>query len=181
MSEPGPRQPPRLLRVVGPPGSGKSLLITSLVDSLRSRGYRSAAVVQRGEATTVITLSTGSRSTLDRSVPLSYLATVVGWVDPTVHLVLAEAYEERGAPAVELRPQGAPPYGVPEDELLAVVETEAIAAAFARGGPGDTIGLADRIERELLGGPGTPDAAPGAEGGAPDVVGRFLRRFRWPG
>ncbi|MBM4435552.1 MAG: hypothetical protein FJ028_10760, partial [Chloroflexi bacterium] len=38
---------PAVLRVVGPRGSGKTLLIVSLVEALRWRGYRVATAVRR--------------------------------------------------------------------------------------------------------------------------------------
>ncbi len=171
-----------VIRVVGPPGAGKSLLITSLTESLRSRGYRTASAVQRSEDATTITLSTGSRTTLDRAVPASYLATVASWVDPSVQLVFAEGYDEPGLPAVEVRPEGGEPYGVAEEDLFAVVDTEELSAGFAQGGPGQTLPLADRIQREVLGDAAEPEAPadPGRERRIERGFGfgRVLRRFR---
>ncbi|MCK9485257.1 MAG: hypothetical protein M0R73_00925 [Dehalococcoidia bacterium] len=177
---------PELLRVVGPAGAGKSLLITSLTESLRSRGYRTASAVQRGEATTVITLSTGSRSTLDRAVPASYLGTVVSWVDPSVQLVFAEGYDDApGIRAIEVRPAGAEPYGVDGEDLFAVVATEDLSTAFAEGGPGQALPLADRVQREVLGDSTAPEtaeapASPGVERRIERGFGfgRVMRRFR---
>lgn len=182
---------PELLRVVGPPGAGKSLLITSLTEALRSRGYRTASAVQRGEAATIITLSTGSRSTLDRVVPASFLGTVVSWVDPSVELVFAEGYDDGpGIRAIEVRPAGAAPYGVDEDDLFAVMSAEELATAFAQGGPGQALPLADRVQREVLGDDAEDEAGPEAESEAPASpgverriergfgFGRVLRRFR---
>jgi hypothetical protein len=143
--------PAHILRVIGPPGSGKSLLITSLQEALRAQGIRSAHVVPLPGPAISVTISTGSRATIDREVPLGYLAQVVDWIDPAVDVILAEDYLEPGAPAVELRPEGAPPLGLPEADRFAVVDPAPIAAAFAAGGPGYTAGLADRIARDLLG------------------------------
>lgn len=159
---------PNVVRVVGPPGSGKSLLITSLVEALRSRGYRIATVVRRdrfelplvdvtaaehrnaGAAITVIALSTGGRITIEHAVEAADLATLVGSIDPAVDLVFAEGFEDAGFPAVELAPPGGPALQTSEDDLLAVVSSAEIAGAFERVGPGETGGLADLIEREIL-------------------------------
>ncbi len=175
---------PELLRIVGPPGAGKSLLITSLTETLRSRGYRTASAVQRSEATTTITLSTGSRSTLDRAVPTTFLPTVVSWIDPAVLLVFAEGYPEApGIRTIEVRPDGASPFGVDEEDLFAVVKTEELSAAFAEGGPGRSLALADRIQREVLGDAAQPEAPSDPEREHREErgfgFGRVLRRFRW--
>lgn len=160
---------PNVVRVVGPPGSGKSLLITSLVEALRSRGYRLATVVRRerfevafadvtaaehldaGAAITVIALSSGGRVTIERPVPLIDLGSVVASIDPAVDLVFAEAFEDAGYPAVELSPPGGPPLQSNEDDLLAVVSSAEFQGTFERFGPGETGGLAELIEREVLG------------------------------
>ncbi len=160
---------PNVVRVVGPPGSGKSLLITSLVEALRSRGYRLATVVRRerfevslmdvtaaehqaaGAAITVIALSTGGRITIERPVQTGDLGALVGSIDPSVDLVLAEGFDDAGYPAIEIAPPGGPPLSVAESDLLAVVTSAEIAGAFARVGPGETGGLTDLIERDILG------------------------------
>jgi molybdopterin-guanine dinucleotide biosynthesis protein MobB len=160
---------PNVIRIVGPPGSGKSLLITSLVEALRSRGHRIATVVRRerfeialadvtaaehlnaGAAITVIALSTGGRVTIERPVPLTDLGSVVASIDPSVDLVFAEGFEDAGYPAVELSPPGGPPLQSSEEDLLAVVSSAELKGAFERVGPGETGGLADLIEREVLG------------------------------
>lgn len=127
------------------------MLITSLQDALRAEGVRTATVVSRGPGLTAVSISHGARTTLERDIPLGYVAQVVAWIDPTVGVVFAEGYEEHGAPAVELRPRDAEPLGVLEQELLAVVDPEEIATAFAQEGPGYTAGVAERILREILG------------------------------
>ncbi|MQC25337.1 MAG: hypothetical protein DWG77_00050 [Chloroflexi bacterium] len=178
-----------VIRVVGPPGSGKSLFITSLQQALRTLGVRSAAVVPIGDpasgtAAISVAISTGSRSTIDREVPLGYLTTVVGWIDPGVEVVLAEDYVEPGAPALEVRPADAAPFDIADAERFAVINPEEIAERFAADGPGYTAGVAERIVRELLGREPAPllDAEPtdepshGETSGNP--LGRFLRRFR---
>jgi len=140
-----------LLRIVGPSGSGKSLLITMLVEALRSRGHRIATVTRRADAITVISLSTGSRVTLEQHAGFSALRSIVGAIDPAVDLVLAEGFEDPGAPAIEVRPHGAAPATVDARDLVAVVASDELAAAFAQSGPGDVFGLADRIEQVLFG------------------------------
>lgn len=168
-------QPPRMLRVVGPPGSGKTLLITSLVEALRSRGHRIATVSRREATVTVIALSTGSRVTLEQPATVEALRSVVAAIDPQVDLVLAEGYDDAGVPAVEVRPTGAPAFGIPQADLVAVVEAEALAAAFARSGPGDTLGVAERIEAALFGG-----AQPGVPGPSSSEPPPAEQRRRWP-
>lgn len=114
-------------------------------------GVRSAAVVALPGPAIAVTISAGGRATIDREVPLDYLATVVSWIDPEVEVVLAEDYVAPGAPAVEVRPAGAAPLEIEEGERFAVVDPAAIAEAFAQHGPGYTGGVAERIQRELLG------------------------------
>lgn len=170
--------PPPLLRVVGPPGSGKSLLITSLVEALRSRGHRLATVVRRDERTTVIILSHGGRVTLERPMDLDALRGVIAGVDPAVDLVLAEGFEGAGVPAIELRLPDHAAMTAPGD-LFAAVDAAEVIATFAKHGPGETNGLADRIEREFLGAPRPPDPTPPPEGAAerPGRLARFVRRI----
>lgn len=157
-----------VLRVVGPPGSGKTLLIVSLVEALRSRGYRVATVVRReaieaslldydasrqldaGATATVIVLSNGGRVTLERTMALPGLRSVVTSIDPSVDLLIAEGFDDAGYRAVELSPPGAPALVTTPPDLLAVVASHDIAGAFATFGPGETNGIADLVERELL-------------------------------
>jgi molybdopterin-guanine dinucleotide biosynthesis protein MobB len=164
-----------VLRVVGPPGSGKTLLIVSLVEALRSRNHRVATAVRResieaslidpdasrqldaGAATTVIVLASGGRVTLERAMPLPGLNSVVAALDPTVDLLLAEGFDDPGYPAVELLPPGGGSVQTGADDLLAVVSSAEIAGTFATFGPGETNGLADLVEREILG--SEPDVA----------------------
>ncbi|GMU39263.1 MAG: hypothetical protein AMXMBFR23_01290 [Chloroflexota bacterium] len=168
---------PPVLRVVGPPGSGKSLLITSLVEALRTRGHRIATLVPRSETTTVIVLSHGGRVTLERPMTFEALLGVVASVDPSVQLVLAEGYDAPGVPAVELRPRGGSAL-VPDADRFALVESEAFAALFARSGPGETAGLAERIEAELLG--VRTSASSGRDDEQTGRLGRWVSRFRRP-
>ncbi len=159
-----------VLRVVGPAGSGKTLLIVSLVEALRTRGYRVATVVRReaiesalldadaarqldaGAAATVIVLSNGGRVTLERTMALPGLKSVVASIDPSVDLLLAEGFDDAGYPAIELSPPGAAALATSGDDLFAVVSSEEIAGAFATFGPGETGGVADLVEQRLLDG-----------------------------
>jgi molybdopterin-guanine dinucleotide biosynthesis protein len=143
---------PVLVCVTGPPGSGKSLLITSLADALRTLDCRSASITEREGGATVITISTGSRVVLDQPIAGERIAAVVASIDPGVHVVFAEGYDIEGVPAIVLSQWDAPPQaGGPEP--FAVVDSVALAASFAASGPGgDAVAaLADRIARELLG------------------------------
>jgi molybdopterin-guanine dinucleotide biosynthesis protein MobB len=158
-----------VLRIVGPPGSGKTLLIVSLVEALRARDWRVATAVRReaiesslvdpdvsqqldaGASATVIALANGGRVTLERTMPLPGLRSVVASLDPSVDLLLAEGFEDAGYPAVELLPPGDQTIETPESDLLAVVSAEELAGTFATFGPGETNGLADLVEREILG------------------------------
>ena len=158
-----------VLRVVGPPGSGKTLLIVSLVEALRARDWRVATAVRReaiesslldpdasrqldaGAAATVIALANGGRVTLERAMPLPGLSSVVASLDPSVDLLLAEGFEDPGYPAVELLASADDTIQTDEDDLLAAVGTEEIAGTFATVGPGETNGLAELVEREILG------------------------------
>jgi molybdopterin-guanine dinucleotide biosynthesis protein MobB len=164
-----------VLRVVGPPGSGKTLLIVSLVEALRSRNHRVATAVRResleaslidpdasrqldaGATATVIVLASGGRVTLERAMPLPGLNSIVAALDPTVDLLLAEGFDDPGYPAVELLPPGGGRVQTGADDLLAVVSAAEIAGTFATFGPGETNGLADLVEREVLG--SEPDVA----------------------
>ena len=158
-----------VLRVVGPPGSGKTLLIVSLVEALRARDWRVATAVRReaieaslldpdvsrqldaGAAATVIALANGGRVTLERAMPLPGLSSVVASLDPSVDLLLAEGFEDPGYPAVELLAPGDDTIETAGDDLLAVVSSEEIASTFATFGPGETNGLAELVERDILG------------------------------
>lgn len=157
-----------VLRVVGPPGSGKTLLIISLVEALRARDWRVGTVVRReaietaifdsevsrqldaGAASTVIILANGGRVTLERIMPLPSLSAVIASLDPGIDLLLAEGFEDSGYPAIELLTSEDQPTTITDPDLLAVVSAQEFAGTFATFGPGETNGLADMIEREIL-------------------------------
>lgn len=163
-----------LLRIVGPPGSGKSLLITSLTEALRQRGHRIASAVVREDATsTVITLPNGGRVTIERMLVAFELRDVAAMLDPNIDLMLAEGFEDAGFPAVELSPPGGPALATAAADLLAVVASAQLAGDFSTFGPGETNGLADLIEARLLGVDGG-DA--GGSSGLRGLLGRFKRR-----
>jgi molybdopterin-guanine dinucleotide biosynthesis protein len=162
-----------LVRVVGPPGSGKTLLITSLTEALRQRGHRVASAVRREDAATVITLVNGGRVTVARPLSAVELREVAASLDPNVDLMLAEGFEDAGFPAVELAPPGGPALITPDPELLAVVAPAQVAGDFATSGPGETRGLADLIEERVI---GVPHAAGARSSGLRGLLGRLRRR-----
>ena len=81
-------------------------------------------------------------------------------------------------PAVELRlPDHASLTAA--GDLFAAVDAAEVIATFAKHGPGETNGLADRLEREILGVHPPPEATPPADGTPqpPGRLGRFVRRL----
>jgi hypothetical protein len=88
--------------------------------------------------------------TLERTMSLPGLQSVVASIDPSVDLVLAEAFDDAGSPAVELSPPGGPALTTSRGDLLAVVASDDIVGSFATFGPGATGGLADLVEERLL-------------------------------
>ena len=141
--------PPALLRVLGAPGAGKTLLIATLVEEFRTLGHFVATSAPR-EGATVITLSSGARITAERPLTADELCILVRSVDPRAALLLAEALDAPGSPAVEVVPTGAHALTPPVD-LLATIASSEVA-------PGATAPLAALIERRLL--RGEPDAPP---------------------
>jgi molybdopterin-guanine dinucleotide biosynthesis protein MobB len=157
-----------VLRIVGPPGSGKTILIVSLVEALRSGNYRIATAVKReaiesprldpdvsrqlgaGAIATVIALSNGGRVTLERIMSLPGLASIVASIDPSVDLLLAEGFDDPGYPAIELLALGDTTITTPDIDLLAIVTSNEILGAFETFGPGETNGVAELVEREIL-------------------------------
>jgi len=171
-----------VLRIVGPPGSGKSLLITSLTEELRRHGIRTASAVRREGGATVIGISTGSRIVMEQPLEVARLSTVIATIDPTVRLVLAEGYDESydedgvgPSPAVELRPRE--DADIDATAPFAIVISEDLAASFAQHGPGPGIeALVTRIRRELLG-ETVEDPQPSAAEAAPGLIARLRQRF----
>jgi len=174
-----------VLRIVGPPGSGKSLLITSLTEELRRHGIRTASAVRREGGATVIGISTGSRIVMEQPLEVDRLPTVIATIDPTVRLILAEGYGENhddtaddASPAIELRPrEHADAAATSQAAPFAIVISEEIAASFAQHGPGPGIeALVTRIRRELLG-ESVEDPQPPAKA-APGLIARLRQRFK---
>ncbi|MGE3857154.1 MAG: hypothetical protein AB7G21_09385 [Dehalococcoidia bacterium] len=166
-------RPVPVLRVIGPPGSGKTLLIVSLAEALRSRGQRVVIAAPRRDGVTVLTLSNAGRVTLEGTMPLARLQTVAPSIDPSATIILAENFdapEDAAFPAVALAPRSA----APRADAIANVATEDIEATFARVGPGETNGLVDLVETRVL---GLPQRAPEAADRAPEARRGWLRRL----
>lgn len=141
---------PALVCVVGPPASGKSLLIVSLTEALRQRGRRVASAVLRGASMTVITLPNGARATLERAPAVEELAALVRSMEPNADLVLAEGFSGPGVTTIELVPADGRALMAEQADLLAVVASTKVIGDFEVFGPGETGGLADLIEARLL-------------------------------
>jgi molybdopterin-guanine dinucleotide biosynthesis protein len=164
-----------VLRVIGPPGSGKTLLIVSLAEALRSRGHRVVTAAPRRDGVTVLTLSNAGRVTLEGTMPLARLQTVAPSIDPSATIILAENFdapEDAAFPAVALTPHGT----APRTDVIANVPTEEIEEAFARLGPGATNGLVDLVETRIL---GLPPRAPEAAARAPEVQRGWRSLLDW--
>lgn len=144
---PAPAAPLSIVRVVGPHGSGKTLLITALVEALRGRGYLVATSAPRGDAATVVTMSNGGRVTVERAMNLEALRTLVPNLDPRAAILLAEDVTESGAPAVEIVPPNSKPTS-PRADLLAIVSLTP-SRDVATFGPEQAPGLADLITARL--------------------------------
>jgi molybdopterin-guanine dinucleotide biosynthesis protein len=134
--------PPALLRILGAPGAGKTLLITTLVEEFRGLGHFVATSAPRGDAATVITTSSGARITAERALTADELCSLVGSVDPRAALLLAESLDAPGLPAVEVLAPGAHPSTPPADLLATIPSTEVA--------PGATAPLATLIERRII-------------------------------
>ncbi len=142
---------PPVVRVVGPPGSGKSLLIATLVEALRAHGRRTATVELREGGRAVVTLASGGRAAPERPLAAADLGAFVAGLDPSADLVLAEGYDEPGTPAIEITAEGEPPLAAPADRLAAVTR-EQVAASFEADGLAAGRDLAALIDERLLGG-----------------------------
>jgi len=153
--------PPTLLRVLGAPGAGKTLLIATLVEEFRSLGHFVATSAPR-EGATVITMSSGGRITAERPLTADELCSLVGSVDPRAALLLAEALDAPGSPAVEVLAPGAHPSTPPADLVATITSTEVA--------PGATRHLAALIERRIIKGePPEPERPRG-------ILGRLFGR-----
>lgn len=151
---PEPSSGPKLLRVVGPAGAGKSYLITLLIEELRPLNVFVATAAPRGdnEAVTVITTSSGARITAERTFNPQELCRLVATLDPRAALLLAESLDAPGQPAIEVVPSDEHSINTEPSDLLATVRTSELA-------PGALAPLAPLITRRLLGA-APPDAHP---------------------
>lgn len=154
--------PLALLRVMGAPGAGKTLLIATLLEEFRTLGHFVATSAPRGEAATVITTSSGARITAERVLSAEELCRLVGSIDPRAALLLAESLDAPGQPVVEVVPTGAQPTTAPAD-LVATIATAEVT-------PGTTKPLAALIERRII--RGEPPEPPQRGG----ILGRLLGR-----
>ena len=152
---PGNPEPPsrlKLLRVVGPPGAGKSYLITLLIEELRPLGHFVATSAPRSEGVTVITTSSGARITVEKLMSSDELTRLTGSIDPRATLLLAESLDAPGHPAIEVVPADEHSINTEPSDLLATVRTSELA-------PGALAPLATLIPQRLLGA-APPDTQP---------------------
>lgn len=138
----------RIVRVVGPPGSGKTLLITTLIEALRSRGVFTATSAPREGRATVITASNGARITAERLLNAQELRQLTITVDPRATLLLAESLEAPGTFAIEIVPPGAQPT-TNRSDLIALVSLTP-SRDHATFGPAQAPGLADLLVATVL-------------------------------
>lgn len=148
------------IRVVGPPGSGKTLLITALMEALRARGLRAASVVQRmpeqgSPGGTVLTLGSGARVTIERLLDLAAMRDLATTLDPAAALLLSEGYGGAGDaafPAVVMYDHASPTVA-PDTGLVITVIAEVDGADLARRFPGEGANavalVADAVEAYL--------------------------------
>lgn len=148
-----------VLRIVGPPGSGKTLLITALTEALRERGHFIALCAPRGDASTVLTLSSGARVSIERAPDLDALRPLVRSLDPRAALLLAEGVEAAGVPAIELVPDASARPLTASDDLVATIISGEVVRAFGVSGPSPVATLAATIEARLLRGEPAPGRA----------------------
>ena len=148
------------MRIVGAPGSGKTLLIVALAEELRRRGHRVGSAEMRGDAL-VVTLPSGARVTAQAPNGAGGILQLVQRLDPQLSLLLLEGTASddstdvptaitTGIPTIALVPHEHDTL-TSRGDLLAAVSTGRIADTFAAVGPGDTLGLATLVEQRLLG------------------------------
>lgn len=145
------------VRVVGPPGSGKTLLITALTEALRQRGQRTASAVQRApehgsSGGTVLTLGSGARVTVDRLLDLPAARDLAAALDPAAVLLLAEGFagETDGAFPVLFVHGLAPTMDTPTGaNVIATVDGTDLARRFPAEGATAVAPVADAVEAYL--------------------------------
>lgn len=170
-----------LVRIAGPPGAGKTLLITALTEAFRARGVRIASAERRPDGVTAFVLSNGGRATLEGGQPLDRLPTVLRALDPAARLLLVEGYpaplDGLLTPTVEVLMWGVGA-DTPRAALVATVDGAALLRQFQRTGPKDAglaAEVADAIQARVLGQAlrtKTPETGSGVAG----MVRRWLRR-----
>ena len=95
--------PPALLRVLGAPGAGKTLLIATLVEEFRNLGHFVATSAPR-EGATVITTSSGARITAERPLVVTcYEVMALDGMLPPSHWDELERLASWGLPVPDLR------------------------------------------------------------------------------
>ena len=152
---------PPVLRVVGPQIPARNLLVIALVEALRARGLRTATAELLTDGRATLTLPSGTRVTPASAgmelASAADLAAFVASLDPRTHLVIAEGYEQRGVPAVELTAAAeAGEQPVATADLLASVEAARLERDFTAQGAGAVAELAELVEARLLRGEAAP-------------------------
>ena len=170
MTAPEAGGPPPVVRIVAPPPSSAALLIVTLLEALRARGYRTATAERRPAGGLSITLASGGRIGVERSVAAGELGAFVAGLDPRADLVLALGFDDAadgaadGAlPTIELTDSAQGGVGGQGGKRLATVAEAELTASLQTAGRSSIVDdLAALLDARLLGG-----SAGEARGGAP--------------
>ena len=176
MTAPKARAAPPAVRIVAPPASSVALLQATLVEALRARGYRTATAERRPAGGLAVTLASGGRIGVERSVAADELGAFVAGLDPRADLVLALGFDDDadGAlPTIELTGGQRSAGGA---RFATIAEAELTVSLQADGRSSAVDGLAALLDARLLGGGGAGPRREAPSGGG--LLGRLRRLGR---